>query len=289
MKRIILAASLSVILFSCSSREEKTESISFEQQRLNMTEQELRRTVAAQDSLLALVNEISDGMNRIKAMEQIISVNSSIEGAPDMKESIVNDMIVLQQALQQRRLKLEELEKSLKSQKGQNSNLLKTVETLKSQISEQQQEINSLNSQLEQANIKIAALDDQIEQLNTEVSDINAQKEQAQQEAVKLTDELNTCYYAIGSSKELKENNIMKTGFLRKTKILPGDFDRDFFTQADKRTLTKIQLHSKKAEVLTNQSAGSYEIVDENGQKVLRITQPEKFWELTNFLVVKID
>lgn len=70
---------------------------------------------------------------------------------------------------------------------------------------------------------------------------------------------------------------------------MKGDFDQSFFTTADKRTLTRIALHSKKAEVLTNQPAGSYNIADENGQKVLVITNPEQFWSLSNYLVVKID
>ncbi len=101
--------------------------------------------------------------------------------------------------------------------------------------------------------------------------------------------ELNLCYYAIGTKSELKENRIIETGFLRKTKIMKGDFDKSFFTVADKRTLTTIDLNSDKAEVLTNQPASSYVMGDTNGHKVLRITNPAAFWSLSNYLVIKID
>lgn len=70
---------------------------------------------------------------------------------------------------------------------------------------------------------------------------------------------------------------------------MKGEFDQSFFTAADKRTLTTIDLNSKKAEVMTNQPADSYTIEERGGRKVLRITDPAKFWSLTNYLVVKID
>ena len=91
------------------------------------------------------------------------------------------------------------------------------------------------------------------------------------------------------SSKELKEHKILETGFLRKSKLLKGNFDQSFFTTADKRTLTVLNLHSKKAKVLTNPPSGSYEIIDNNGQKALRILNPDSFWALSNYLVIEID
>lgn len=104
-----------------------------------------------------------------------------------------------------------------------------------------------------------------------------------------LTDELYTCYYAIGTKDELKENRIIQTGFLRRTKLMEGDFDQAFFTRADKRNLPSIDLNSTKARVLTNQPEDSYTIVDANGHKVLQITNPGKFWSLSNYLVIQTD
>ena len=95
--------------------------------------------------------------------------------------------------------------------------------------------------------------------------------------------------FAIGTKGELQQHQIIKTGFLRKTKILPGDFERTYFTQADKRSLVNIPLHSKKAKVLTNQPADSYEIVEEGNQKILKIKDAAKFWSISNFLVIQVD
>ena len=62
-----------------------------------------------------------------------------------------------------------------------------------------------------------------------------------------------------------------------------------YFTKADRRTLNEIPLHSKKAELMTNHPKGSYEIVDQGGSKVLHILSPDRFWEKSNFLVIKVD
>ena len=93
----------------------------------------------------------------------------------------------------------------------------------------------------------------------------------------------------VGTKKELKQQKIIETGFLRKTKVMEGDYTKSYFTKADKRTLNTIALHSKKAQVMSKHPAGSYSIEEAGGQKVLHILDPNKFWELSNYLVVKID
>ena len=101
---------------------------------------------------------------------------------------------------------------------------------------------------------------------------------------------MNICYYAIGTGKELKAHNLMQSGFLRKTKVMPSNFDQSYFTTGDKRSLRTINLGSKKAKVMTNQPEDSYEIVEAaNGMKVLKITNPTRFWNQSNFLIVKTD
>ena len=105
---------------------------------------------------------------------------------------------------------------------------------------------------------------------------------------MRLANQLNECYYVVGSKKELKQHKIIETGFLRHTKVMEGDFATNYFTKADKRTLSVIPLHNSKAQVLSKHPAGSYTITDEGGQKVLKILNPTRFWELSNYLVVKV-
>ena len=168
----------------------------------------------------------------------------------------------------------------------------KSIDNLKAQLEDQQKTINGLTEQLAAAHIQIKNLNQSVDSLNTVTKNVTREKEAAVQETKQLThevDNLNTCYYVIGSKKELKANKIIETGFLRKTKILEGDFEMSYFTKADRRTLNEIPLHSNKAQLMTNHPKDSYEIVDHGNVKTLHIKDAHRFWEKSNFLVVKVD
>ncbi len=292
MKKFVsIAVVAATLLTGCNGDKLKTAQAENEQ-----LKGDLRETLATQDSLLVLVNDISDGMAQIKDLEKIISTPGNLGESASRKEQIKNDMIAIQQSLQERRQRLEELEKKLAATGGENSTLKRTVSNLKTQIAEQQTEIATLTNQLASANIKIEELSTTVTTLNTAVDSLNtglteerAQKDAAIEEATAATNELNACFYAIGTSKELKAKKILQSGFLRKTKVMKGDFDESYFTTGDKRNLSEIPTHSKKAKILTSQPADTYEIVDVDGQKVIKITDPTRFWQLSNFLVIQVD
>lgn len=250
----------------------------------------LQVALANQDSLFNLLNDITEGMNQIRDLEKIMSATPDISAeSQSRKDQIRNDMMAIQQALQERRERLAQLESRLSKSEGYNATLKRTIENLKAEIATQETTISSLRNDLAAANIKIEELGGQVDSLNTTVANVSEQKVAAEQHSTELANELNTCFYAIGSKGELKKNKIIETGFLRKTKIMRGDYQQSYFTKGDKRTLTTIPLHSKKAKVLTNQPAGSYVIEDVDGSKVLRITNPGKFWSLSNYLVIQVD
>ncbi|MCH5245330.1 MAG: hypothetical protein J1E84_02615 [Muribaculaceae bacterium] len=295
MKKLFLI-SLAVVgltMTSCNDTKRQLENAQEENARLServATQQEL------QDSLLTLFNDISDGMAQIKDLEKIISAPTDLSSESNSrKQQIKNDMLAIQQALQERRQRLEQLEKQLANMSGEKQQLIRTIENLKAQIADQQTEIATLTNQLASANIQIEQLGTEVANLNTTVEALNtdlATEQQARQEVeadrARLDAEAHACYYAIGTDKELKARNIIESGFLRKTKIMKGDFDESYFTTADRRTLTKINTHSSKAEVMTGQPKDSYQIVDEGGQQVLKITNPNRFWQTSNFLVIKV-
>lgn len=277
------------MLVSCKDKAAEEEAA--RQQALqDATRQELATAVNDRDQLLSLVNEISSGMDQIKRLENILTVSDGIAGeTASQRAQIEADIAAIQATLQQRREQLADLEARLKKSNLNNKNLQTTIETLRNQIDSQAAEIETLRANLADANTRIGTLTTAVDSLSTTVATVTDERNIAQQEAVDVTNELNTCYYVAASKGELKAHKILETGFLRKSKLLKGDFDQSFFVTADKRTLTSIALHTNKAKVLTNQPEGSYRIVDENGQKVLRILDPVAFWSLSNYLVIQID
>ncbi|MDE6309921.1 MAG: hypothetical protein K2L81_06990, partial [Muribaculaceae bacterium] len=218
-------------------------------------------------------------------MDNIALINES----PERKAQFSEQVGRLSYQMQRNKERLAELEKQLQDSKSSNATLLSSIATLKKQIASQEALIQSLTQQLDAAGVIIANQSEQIDSLNTTVVDITEQRNIAEERSSQLNAELNKCYYVYATKDELKKNNIIETGFLRKTKILPDDFEQQFFMTADKTTLTTINTHDKKAKVLTSQPADSYVIEDVNGQKVIRITNPARFWEKSNYLESQVD
>lgn len=247
---------------------------------------------AEKDSLMQLMGDIADGMTQIKELEDIVSVNNLNGETPDRKKQLRDDIVLIQQSINKHKQRLAELERRLKQSTNYNATMKKSIENLKAQLEDQQKTINGLTEQLAAAHIQIKNLNQSVDSLSNANKAVTREKEAAVQESKQLShevDNLNTCYYVIGSKKELKANKIIETGFLRKTKILEGDFEMSYFTKADRRTLSEIPLHSNKAQLLTNHPKDSYEIVDHGNVKTLHILNAHRFWEKSNFLVVKVN
>ncbi|MBQ9822309.1 MAG: hypothetical protein IJM58_09320 [Muribaculaceae bacterium] len=295
MKKIMYFVWLMVVLaiLPACQRSNKLEEEAMRQDSINAVLQDSINTANAEkDSLMQLMGDIADGMQQIKELEDIVSVNNLSGETPDRKKQLRDDIVLIQQSINKHKARLAELENRLKQSTNYNATMQKSIANLKQQLEEQQKTINGLTDQLAAAHIQIKNLNQSVDSLNTVNKAVIKEKEAAQEESKQLTSEvnnLNVCYYVIGSKKELKNHKIIETGFLRKTKILQGDYEMSYFTKADRRTLSEIPLHSSKAEVMTNHPRDSYEIVDHGNVKTLHILNPARFWEKSNFLVVKVD
>lgn len=294
---IVLLAGLSVAMPSCH-KGGKNDVAKVNQDSIdNLALTDSLATIRAEkDTLAALMSEVSDGMNQIIDLQNIMNVENISADTPDKKARLRNNVIAIQQAIAERTQRVKDLESRLRRSTIYSDEMKKQVQTLKKQLENQQTMINSLTEQLQAAHVQINTLNTRVDSLKTENTKVNesytAEKAKTQDQAnrlTNLTNEMNVCYYVVGSKRELAKQKIIETGFLRKTRVMEGDYTQSYFTKADKRTLQTIRLHSRKAEVMSKHPSGSYVIEDAGGQKVLRITNQTRFWELSNYLVVKID
>ncbi len=271
-------------------RNDKSEAEQARQDSINrVLGDSLATALAEKDSLMALMTDINEGLTEIKNIESIVSQSNIGAETPDRKAQLREDIILIKQSIEKRKERLAQLEAKLSKSNNYSAEMQKTIESMKQQILDQQQSIENLTKQLEAAHVQITNLNTRVDSLKHQNEVETAAKVEAQQQAEQLTNELNTCYYVVGSKKELKENKIIETGFLRKTKIMEKDFEKSYFTRADKRTLNEIQLHNKKAQVMSKHPQGTYSIEqDGNGLKTLKILDQTRFWELSNYLIVKV-
>ena len=290
---LIMVTVLSVMIGSCKKDNAADGQRTNEDSLLNIALNDSLATVRAEkDSLAVLMTEVSDGMNEIMDMQQLISAaNLDIE-TRDRKAEIRNNIEAIKRAIDLRQKRLLQLEDRLRQSVTYTDEMKHSIESLKKQLTKQQGIIENLTAKLAAANVTITNLNTRVDSLKTENKVVTQEKIRAQEESTRLTAEvnnLNECFYVVGTKKELKQQKIIETGFLRKTKVMEGDYTKTYLTKSDKRTLNTIALHSKKAQVMSKHPAGSYSIEEAGGQKVLHILDPNKFWELSNYLVVKID
>lgn len=285
MKHLVIPIVITILLLSCNGTEDR------EQQSLaEISKQELATALNERDQLLSLVKEVAAGLDEIKQLENAMSIASKqpAENA-GQKARILAEIAGLKERIRQRKAQLQELEAKLENSTINQKELHETIDALRRQMDSQLEEIESLRRQLTAANEHIWALNDTVDSLNTTVFTVSGERDAAQETSVRLENELNVCYYVIASKADLKRHNIIESGFLRKTKLMKGEFDKGFFETSDKRVLTTLPLPSSKGRILTNHPESSYELVESNGLKTLEITDPARFWSLTNYLVIQID
>ncbi len=283
-RHLFISMVLTTMLFSCNGNKETDQ-----QSLAEISKQELVTALNERDQLLSLVKDVSAGLNEIKQLENIMTIATNKPENPKQKAQILSDIASLKNKIQQRKAQLSDLENKLKRSTINNKELQETIEALRTQIDSQMEEIESLRQQLTAANEHIGVLNNTVDSLNTTVSTVTGERNEAREASVQLENELNTCYYVIATKSDLKSHNIIESGFLRKTKLMKGDFDKGYFIISDKRMLTTLPLNTNKAKILTNHPETSFEITEENGQKIIKITNPEQFWSLTNYLVVQKD
>lgn len=287
MKKVFMFFGLGALMLSaCSGNQQK---IDEDSARIAELTTEYNEATTFNDSLMLLMGDIYTGLDSINTQEGLLYNMNGSEGG-NRREEIRQNLSNIKARLAANKALLDQMEKKLNASGAESSVQAKTITQLKQRIEQQDAKIAQLEEELSNAK-------GQIEQLNTQVAETQEQvkaeteaKEQAQQETIAAENEANRVYYAIGTNKELKSNGLLEKKFLGATKVLKGDFNKNYFTQADKRNISSIPTNSKKLKVWSNMPAGSYEIVtNDNGTKTLKITNPASFWSLTPYLILQID
>jgi hypothetical protein len=154
--------------------------------------------------------------------------------------------------------------------------------------------IENLQASINQKDGEIADLKSKVESLNIELTNLNTNYKAVEEESAAKTEELNTAYYAMGTSKELKEKNVISRegGFIGigKTTKVKEDFNKEYFTKVNIEQTASINVGAKKAKIITSHPKSSYKIVgtEKNVEKI-EITNAKDFWSASKYLVVIIE
>ena len=234
---------------------------------------------AAIQELVSSFNEIQENLNAIKEKEKIISKVTSDGDVKSKEDQIKEDIQSIYDLMAKNKDRIGSLSKKLKNSK------LK-IEGLEKMIENMQATLNLKDSEIEELKTKI-------EGLNVELSNLTTNYKAVENESNQKTEIINTAFYAIGTSKELKENNVItKEGGiigLGKTTKLSSDFNKEYFTKINIEKTTSINLGAKKIKMLTTHPSSSYKLVGEKPIEKLEITNTKEFWSASKYLVIILD
>jgi archaellum component FlaC len=240
------------------------------------------------EEYLSDLNVISERLTDIKRQEGVVmeaAANPELTG--NQRTRIENDLTILQQMLEDNKQKLADLNRRVRADGRE----LKALQAL----------IDNLRLQLQDKDVEIQRLEGQLATLNIRVRDISRSLDSTREESqgkseviARQTEDLNRVYYAVGSFKELKDAGIIDAGGLFNARAgarLSQQLDQNYFTEADLRSLRQLRLGSKKPRIASTHPAGSYTMLPNDNRVVefLEITDSQKFWSASKYLVVILD
>lgn len=286
MKKILLLSVCVALLSSCGNMG-KNDAMKSQNDSLS---QVLAQRDAELNGIMEAFNEIQDGFRMINEAESRVDLETgAVEGRSNVQK-IKDDIVFIMEKLDANRKRIAELEEQLKNSRYASSQLKTTIANLNKELLAKTQQIETLQAELASKNIRIAELDDAIVGLTQHMNDLVAENKAKSATVATQDKALNTAWFVFGTSSELKEQKIVSKKFLQKKKVLESDdFNKEYFTQIDIRTDKQIMLYSPEAELLTSHPVGSYEFQkNEKGQLALLITNPNKFWSVSRYLVIEV-
>lgn len=291
MKKIFYIGSMAIVLLCVACNPKKSKEFQELLSERDSLQRELSINADEVAELMSAIGEIEDNFAKIKEAENYLS-NRALESggfSKSTKERINENFQLMNEILEKNRNELSKLSKQLANSKGETSALKRTIERLNNELFERQQTVESLQKTIQEKEAQIATLHEGNQALTQDVKDLAQENQQQATQISKQDKELHTGYFVFGTSRELKEKQIISGGFLSSTKVLKGAFDKDYFVQVDIRELKELPLFDKKAKVLSNHPEGSYEFIKDADQNlVLKIKDYKQFWSLSQYLVIQV-
>ena len=282
MRKFLFFALALLALASCKDKTNTRETADLNQRIDSLNRVNVQKDNEIND-MLETLNTIEDGFRAINEAQGRVTVERRGEGA-DAAQRIRENMQFINETMTQNKDLINKLRLRLRDSNTASEQLRKTLENLTAQLETKESELAVLRQELEAKDIHIAELDEQVSQLNEDVTTLKDDKARKEETISQQDKELNTAWYVFGTKRELKEQNILKSG-----EVLQGNFNKNYFTKIDIRVDKEIKLMSRDAKLLTNHPAGSYTLERyANKQYVLRITNPQQFWSTSKYLVVQV-
>ena len=236
---------------------------------------------------------ISSGLDSIAIEEGKLFINGDVELRNANRQRTQQNVAFIRDLLARHRDRIEELENRL-ADGDANARMLKTIiASLREQLDAKEKELEQLKRDLDNNRRSIVALTEQVQKMDEEQKmrqdTIMQQQEMIQQQKETIQQQMNKLssgYVKIGTKRTLKSLGLLSGGSKNKTAFANADLS--MFEKVDIGSTLTMDLPAK-AKILSPVPAGSYQLVKSQYGVTLNILDPERFWSISNFLIIQID
>lgn len=281
MKKVLLCAAVAAALLTACGNSSQTNKTNDEIDSLQNLVEDKDRTI---NEMMGALSEIQAGFAEINEAEGRVNMLSESAERNSNADNIRENMQFIQETMNAQRQKIADLEQKFKNSNINSAKLKEAISGLNRQLEEKAKAIEELCAQLAEKDVQIAALSENVQALTTENTEVKQERDETKQIAKAQDEQLNTAWYVFGTSKELKEQNILKKG-----EVLQDNYNKEYFTKIDIRTTRVIPLQSKNAKILTTHPTDSYKLLkDAKGDYTLCISEADRFWSISKYLVIQV-
>ena len=278
VKNILIVCGLSVLVVSCGPTKKEL------QANIDALNVELAQANSEMENVMGILNDVQEGFQLINEAENRVNVQNAENAPANVKEQINADLAFIQAKMKENRERIAELE--ARAEKGDKTAaaLRRTIKNLKAELADKEAVIATLLADIDAKNVRIQQLDTEVANLTNDKNALTAKNAANEQVIANQDKAMNQAWYVIAKKKSLKEQNILKKGDVMEQ----ADVVKEDFIEIDIRNVAEIPVGAKKARILSAHPEGSYEIVNgEDGLAVVKILDPQTFWSVTRYLVVR--
>lgn len=240
------------------------------------------------DELTATVVALSDNLDTIRSMENMIARGIDEYGEPLSKISLMDKLDGLKVMVGEKKSQLVYLKEKVNINNSELDKLRSVIAFLNSELAQKDKVIDELRAEINSKNTNISNLTSRLGAKEAEVDSLNSEVKQI----IGQVASVNEVFYVVGTASELKNKGLLSgNGILQKKKVALENLDKSMFVKADTRTLKQIDIPAaaKKVAVMTGNSESSYTIESvDKSHSVLHITNPTVFWANIKYLIIKI-
>lgn len=268
---------------------------------------ELTAISAEKDSLLLQVTENARLMSEISAEMARVKAGPAVEaGTVEAPARVTREAVLAD--IQELTVRVTESEERLLQSQQRVDALTRDNSRLAGQLKDFQKAVLDFQSTIANQKETITTLTDEVTSLREQTTRLTAEVVTLAEEKTALTDTVaamtvrdNTVYYVIGTRDELLERGVIEEeggsrvlfvfGKRGKTVVPARELDPTQFTAIDRREVTEIPMPwaDRDYRIASRQDVSALATApDEDGdfRGVIRIADPEAFWEASRFLII---